>query len=476
MNRTVVTVGIFIILVGLAAFSYSNMDVIRENISDIAVAQRIPASSIDPELKFATPIDESSDVDRYVVELTAPVGMATVQQERLLGTLATIGVQVNRQYTMVSNALTITATPDEIHRVSELGDVQRIYRDRLLHGINTDLSPSTPSSYARDLDIAGYTGKGVMVMVIDTGINGGLPIFQRDGESVVTEYFSVFNEQYTHWHGTMIGGIIAGQGIDALPPGIAPGSSLGSVCVFDHNGEAYLSDIIDGLEYVARWSISHSQFVVASCSWGIENNILPCTPANPCIVCSSTARLATRYGIPVVAAAGNSGPSPGSINHPAASMDIIAVGAVTSILDISSFSSRGPISGLGEVKPDIVAYGQAIKGVDTSGSIITASGTSFSAPMVTAVVAQIAERYGGSGYSPSHYEMALEQSAQDLGIPGPDDTYGYGFVNATGAFSALGEQTPTDTYTQSSLIVMLIGGVIAGYGTVSPGKKKGGRP
>lgn len=472
MNKAVVAIGVVILFAGIVSVAYSDSGDIGEN---LLAGRETYVSTASADAKILFNLDEMPSQERYVVELVGPTGdVAVKQQQEITVSLQSIGVQVNRQYNRVANAVTVTGSPSQIEQVAALGQVKRVYRDQLLKGINIEPSASMlAASYASDLDLSDYDGSGTMIMILDTGVNSNLPEFQRDGESIVTASFSVFNEQYTHWHGTHIGNIIGGQGSGDASIGLAPGVNLGSVCCFDDNGEAYLSDILDGLEYVVHWKNTHNEFVVASCSWGIEPGVIPCSPGNPGIVCSSVANLAKRYNIPVVASSGNSGPSSSSINHPAASPHVIAVGAVNQYKEITSFSSRGPVTNLGEVKPDIVAYGYNIESIDENGNPRTASGTSFSCPMVTAVVAQLAEKYADAGYEPLNYEKALESSAVDLGTTGPDDTYGSGFANATGAFTALGGQTPpSDTFFTGGLLLMAIGGVVTGTGVFTDKRKR----
>ena len=144
-----------------------------------------------------------------------------------------------------------------------------------------------------------------------------------------------------------------------------------------------------------------------------------------------------------------SGDNPGgSVNWLASGKNIMAIGAVTQSKAIASFSSRGPAKD-GRVKPDIVAKGAALfssvytgttwdvaRGCPTSNIVNygCAQGTSMSTPVVTGTMAIFAEQWKKSNNGARPLPLALKAlaiaGAEDLGNPGPDYTYGFGFLNA----------------------------------------------
>ncbi|HEV8433078.1 MAG TPA: S8 family serine peptidase, partial [Thermoanaerobaculia bacterium] len=144
-----------------------------------------------------------------------------------------------------------------------------------------------------------------------------------------------------------------------------------------------------------------------------------------------------------------SGDNPGgSVNWLASGKNIMAIGAVTQSKLIAVFSSRGPTKD-GRVKPDIVAKGAALFSSVYTGtswdvaracvvlnvpSYGCAQGTSMSTPVVTGTMALFAEQWKKSNNGARALPLTLKAlaiaGAEDLGNPGPDYTYGFGFLNA----------------------------------------------
>jgi subtilisin family serine protease len=100
---------------------------------------------------------------------------------------------------------------------------------------------------------------------------------------------------------------------------------------------------------------------------------------------------------------------------------VLAVGAVQSNRQYASFSSIGP-SFDGRVKPNLMAQGQSAVLSNTSGGIVTASGTSFSCPILAGAIASF---WQAIPWATNQQVMDLvEQSADRYG--NPTAQYGYG--------------------------------------------------
>ncbi|MEA2490450.1 MAG: hypothetical protein QOH21_2242, partial [Acidobacteriota bacterium] len=125
-----------------------------------------------------------------------------------------------------------------------------------------------------------------------------------------------------------------------------------------------------------------------------------------------------------------------TIGVTASAKNILTVGATDAFDTAIPFSSRGPAKD-GRVKPDLVARGFNVLSTVPTNSYARLNGTSMSSPSVTGVTAIVTEQwhrtFGGAQPGPMTLKALLIAGARDLGNPGPDYTYGFGFVNAKAA-------------------------------------------
>ena len=192
----------------------------------------------------------------------------------------------------------------------------------------------------------GFTGKGVTVAVLDTGIDNNTSAFGARVKARVDLVDPAHPAQGDPaGHGTHLAGIIA-AGRNAPSPGIAPDADLVSVRVLDENGSSRLSTVIHGLE----WVIAHKS------SLGIRVVVLalgaPTQGGYQKDPLAAAAEIAWRSGLVLVTAAGNDGPGAGTIETPGIDPLVLTVGAsddngtVSSTDDTIPFwSSVGPTAG-----------------------------------------------------------------------------------------------------------------------------------
>jgi len=243
--------------------------------------------------------------------------------------------------------------------------------------------------------------------------------------------------------GIMVGGSAGGTAI-----GAAPGAKWIAAKIFPDTGSSSISYLHSAFQWLLNPDMNsgtNDAPDIVNASWAFTDS------AGQCIVEVQPDILALKAaGIAVSFAAGNDGPNSSTSNSPANNIGSFSVGATDVTDTIAWFSSRGPapLSLLspplppgcnGGVFPRVVAPGVNIRLADLSqgGSANYAygDGTSFSSPHVAGGMALLSSAFPAG--TPSQLESALEQTAADLGIQGPDHEYGYGLIDVQAAFDAL---------------------------------------
>lgn len=120
--------------------------------------------------------------------------------------------------------------------------------------------------------------------------------------------------------------------------------------------------------------------------------------------------------------------------------NVIAVGNLDAYEVLDPSSSRGPAAD-GRVKPDICSNGRNQLSTSANNNYQTGGGTSAACPGIAGITAQLYQAYkefnGGREPASPLIKASLLNSAEDIGLPGPDFTYGWGRVNAFRALTTL---------------------------------------
>jgi len=252
-----------------------------------------------------------------------------------------------------------------------------------------------------------YTGKGVKIAVVDTGIANHEDLVVEGGVSF-TSYTSSYIDD--NGHGTHVAGIIGARNNDLGTVGIAPESSLYAVKVLDKNGSGYLSNVAAGID----WAITNKMNIIN----------LSISTSSSSTTLKRAVDSAYSKGILVVAAAGNSGTSSGSgdnVQYPARYDSVIAVSA-TDINDRRAyFSSTGSTV-------EVAAPGVNIVSTYLNNQYVKMSGTSMATPYTTGNLALIMQ--ANPGLSAASLRIKLRESTVDLGSAGKDTWFGYGLIQA----------------------------------------------
>ncbi len=315
------------------------------------------------------------------------------------------------QYSLVLNGVAVELTPDEVAQTSLLPYVLSVDADRPVQAILSDSVPQIGADVVRST--YGGTGAGILVSVIDTGIDynhpalgGGIgPTFK-----VVGGYDFVNNDSDPmddHYHGTHCAGIVAADG---TVKGVAPSANLLAVKVLSASGSGWSSQTIAGIEYSLNPDGNvgtNDGAQVISMSLGSFSG----APNDPSSVATNNAVAA---GAICVAGAGNEGPGYDTLLSPGTAVGAITVGAVSKTDAIASFSSRGPVREFWVSKPNIVAPGVSINSTNLGTTYIQRSGTSMATPHVAGAAAILKQLH--PSWTVADVRSALIGTSVDLGL------------------------------------------------------------
>lgn len=234
------------------------------------------------------------------------------------------------------------------------------------------------------------TGFRVKVGVIDTGVDFEHPDLRHSLERGINLLHRMALPQDDNGHGTHISGTIAAANELQGMIGVAPRAVIHPIKAFDHNGTAFVSDIILGIEWCVR-----NQMNVVNMSFGMKTRSKSLLNA---------VNYAYRSGVLIIASSGNDGRI-GEIDYPARYNQTIAVGATNQQRRIASFTNR---SGL----VDIYAPGDHIVSAWLRGKHRDMSGTSMATSHVTGAVALLLALK--PGLTPAQIKSVIKKSARPL--------------------------------------------------------------
>lgn len=256
----------------------------------------------------------------------------------------------------------------------------------------------------------GWTGKGIRVAVLDTGVTRHPDLQNR--LVAFRDFVNGTSRIYDDYgHGTHVSGILCGEGIVQKEyRGIAPEAELISLKVLDKNGNGHREQVIRGIQ----WVIHHSQQYQIRIMNISVGSVREGNQQDEKLIAS--VEQAWDQGIVVVCAAGNLGPDRYTITAPGNSRKVITVGM--SEEHSNWYSGRGPTSAC-ICKPDLVAPGSQIWSCNAffAGSrkyYCQKSGTSMATPVVSGAVALLLEKE--PWLSNVEVKMRLKEAAHDLGM------------------------------------------------------------
>jgi serine protease len=262
------------------------------------------------------------------------------------------------------------------------------------------------------------TGEGVIVAVIDTGVDAQHPDLAANVLSGYDAVADLAGESTdVHGHGTHVAGTIASvTGNNMGVTAVAPDVRILPVKALSDDGSGNVSDTAEGV----IWAAGNGAHVINMSLGGPVRSV----------ALGNAVAYARSLGVTVVAAVGNEREQGSPVSYPGADEGVIGVAATTSSDTVAYYSNAGD-------HVDVAAPGSGI--ISTypvaRGSYASSSGTSMASPHVAATVALL--KAYQPALTPDQIEDALERSAVDLGPPGFDPDYGHGRVDAVAALAAV---------------------------------------
>jgi subtilisin len=260
-------------------------------------------------------------------------------------------------------------------------------------------------------DRSRYTGRGVRVAVLDTGVDLEHPDFigrVAGAESFIEDE----TVQDGRGHGTHCAGTVCGPARPSRLPryGVAPDAELYVGKVLSDSGRGSDGTLLAGL----RWAVRQGCAIV---SMSLEKGVLANEPFSP--VFEDIAQRALNAGTLVIAAAGNKSQRPFSVrpvSHPANCPSIVAVAAVDPRFQIAPFSNAGFNESGGKV--DFAAPGVNVLSAWPLPRLYhTLHGTSMATPHISGLAALWSEARGSTGRD---LLALLRSNTRALSLPASD--------------------------------------------------------
>ena len=363
--------------------------------------------------------DSQASAKDVTARITSAFGIRTSSEASMSSNL--LDVQIKSIFKYGLNGVSAKIKPIALQQLLASDASIRVYPDLQVHAMDSasDQQIGADQIWTRtDTHGSPVTGTGITVAVIDTGVfythpdlGGGF----GPGHKVIGGYDFFNNDpdpMDDNGHGTHVAGIIAGSGgIE----GVAPGASIMAYKVLGADGSGPMSNVIEAIDA----SIDPNNDGITTDHLQVISMSLGGSGSSQDPICMAVKR-AVDAGIVVVVAAGNSGPSVGTVASPGVSPYAVTVGAVDDAGALANFSSRGPTADM-LMKPEISAPGVNILSTvpysgtthSSSTGYMTMSGTSMATPHVSGAAALLIQLH--PTWTPQQVKSALVTGARNIG-------------------------------------------------------------
>jgi subtilisin family serine protease len=339
-------------------------------------------------------------------------------QAAVLGALTDGELTVARRFEAVPALAAVVHGEEALLRLASLPGVRRIDLDV---GGTGDLAQTVPRIGADRRRLIGNAGDGVVVGVLDTGIDDTHPdlagvvtaeaCFGNRGGPAGTGFCPDGSARQAGpgaarddaGHGTHVSGIVASRG-RVSAPGVAPGAALVGVKVMDNCSFAgcfyFFSEVVAGLDYI----LANPGLGVKAINMSLGTGALfsgACDNAAAFTIAGAAAVNALRaQGVITFASAGNNG-SGAQMSAPACLSNVVSVGAVNNQDVVAGFSNSNATT-------DVFAPGVGVVSDRIGGGTLAASGTSMASPHAAGCAALLVQ--AADAAAPAAIEARLKAS------------------------------------------------------------------
>ncbi len=411
----------------------------------------------------------------------------------------------------IANMIVGRATPDVIIELAGYPEVDRILANQAVD-VDEQTSEFIPESGRRMLAAAdvpetdrtevgyhldrigvpqawssGYYGNGVVVAVIDTGVDYTHPdladhMWINDDEipwNGIDDDFNGFVDDTLGWnflagtndpmgsgtndHGTRAAGLVAGDGTSGIATGVAPEATIMPLRAAGGEWSLIFEAMqyaIDNGAHIISMSLSQKWYFSPKPDYALWRQVTDNELAAGVLHANSAGNEGDEFHLaPVPFNVGAPGVCPSAWVSPDQYVTggvsaVITVGAIDSLEILADYSSRGPCtwediasvwpayphampeeyrdypysdSSGGLIKPDVLTLGDNVYSTRLGGGYMTFSGTSAACPQAAGVMALLLDAV--PELTPDQVAMVLQLAADDWGPPGKDNNYGAGVLN-----------------------------------------------
>jgi serine protease AprX len=407
---------------------FQGRPMIRRSFILLLVALVVPSAMFADDSKISPDLQNSGSTKVQVVVQYAPgtqisCGGLLGLVDCLLNDVLRLGGKILGQLPLV-NGLVASLDHTGIVALSNQSNVVYISKDRPLTPFFDSAAPAVNAPVAWK---SNYTGSGIGVALIDSGVNAH-PDLIATGLLPLSRI--VYNQSFVpatsstadaYGHGTHIAGLIAGNGLSSTGPiysqtfkGIAPGATIVNLRVLDANGSATDSQVIAAINQAVNLK---SKFNIRVINLSLGRGVYESYKLDP--LCKAVEK-AWKSGIVVVVAAGNSGrylPTGGyaTVTSPGNDPYVLTVGSMKPMGTpgraddlVASYSSKGPTLIDHVAKPDVVAPGNLLVATETSNTTLYNTEPDNRVPYSSYI-------YGGPS-GPSKFYFQLSGTSMAAGV------------------------------------------------------------